>query len=60
MSPTQAQFAGIRDSNITGLAMAVHDLKGHLAVISGQTKLLLAGKLGAVTPPQVSALADVA
>jgi signal transduction histidine kinase len=39
--------------------MAVHDLKGLLAVISGQTKLVLAGKLGAVSPPQVRALSDV-
>lgn len=39
--------------------MAVHDLKGYLAVISGQAKLLRAGKLGAVTPPQVEALADI-
>lgn len=39
--------------------MAVHDLKGYLAVISGQAKLLRAGKLGAVTPPQAEALADI-
>jgi signal transduction histidine kinase len=39
--------------------MAVHDLKGHLAVISGQTKLLLGGKLGAVSPRQARALVDV-
>jgi len=59
MSSAHEKVAGIRDRQITGLAMAVHDLKGHLAVISGQTKLLLAGKLGAVSPPQVRALADV-
>ena len=43
----------------TGIAMAVHDLKGYLAVISGQAKLLRAGKLGDVTPNQVKALADI-
>jgi signal transduction histidine kinase len=39
--------------------MAVHDLKGHLAVISGQAKLLRTGNLGAVTPPQLAALGDI-
>jgi signal transduction histidine kinase len=48
-----------RNSSITGLAMAVHDLKGHLAVISGQAKLLRTGKLGAITPPQLEALGEI-
>lgn len=39
--------------------MAVHDLKGHLAVISGQARLLLSGKRGAVTPSQVESLDDI-
>jgi signal transduction histidine kinase len=59
MSFAYEQVREIRDRQITGLAMAVHDLKGHLAVISGQTKLLLGGKLGAVSPRQARALADV-
>jgi signal transduction histidine kinase len=39
--------------------MTMHDLKGYLAVISGQAKLLRAGKLGTVTSRQVAALADI-
>lgn len=39
--------------------MAVHDLKGSLSVISGQAKLLTTGKLGALTPRQAAALADI-
>ncbi len=39
--------------------MAMHDLRGYLAVISGQAKLLRAGKLGTVNSPQVAALADI-
>jgi signal transduction histidine kinase len=48
-----------RDLKTTGIAMAVHDLKGYMAVISGQAKLLQAGKLGAVSPQQAAALADI-
>jgi signal transduction histidine kinase len=59
MSSSVAVLEGQIDPKSTGLAMAVHDLKGHLAVISGQAKLLRAGKLGAVTPLQTEALADI-
>jgi signal transduction histidine kinase len=48
-----------RDLKETGIAMAVHDLKGYLAVISGQAKLLRASKLGPVTAQQSEALADI-
>ena len=59
MSASIREFEGLRDSRATRLAMSMHDLKGYLAVISGQAKLLRAGKLGAVTSPQVAALADI-
>jgi signal transduction histidine kinase len=59
MSASISEFAARRDSKATRLAMAMHDLKGHLAVISGQAKLLRAGRLGAVNSPQVAALADI-
>jgi signal transduction histidine kinase len=60
MSALASQYEEVkRNSKATRLAMAMHDLKGHLAVISGQAKLLRAGKLGAVTSPQVAALADI-
>jgi signal transduction histidine kinase len=54
-----SQFSERRDQKTTGIAMAVHDLKGYLAVISGQAKLLTTGKLGALTPRQASSLADI-
>jgi two-component system sensor histidine kinase ResE len=59
MSTTVSQLSEKRDLKTSGIAMAVHDLKGYLAVISGQAKLLHAGKLGAVTPQQEEALADI-
>jgi signal transduction histidine kinase len=59
MSALVSQFEGVRDVKSTRLAMAMHDLRGSLAVISGQAKLLRAGKLGMVNPPQVAALADI-
>jgi len=59
MSSVMSPFSERRDVRTTGIAMAVHDLKGYLAVISGQAKLLTTGKLGAITPRQASALADI-
>jgi hypothetical protein len=59
MSTTVSPITKQPDLKETGIAMAVHDLKGYLAVISGQAKLLRAGKLGDVTPNQVKALADI-
>lgn len=58
--PSSTGPEGKRDPVSSLLATTVHDLKGHLAVISGQAKLLRAGKLGAVTPLQVEALAEIA
>ena len=59
MSSQLVQFAAHQNSKVTSLAMAVHDLKGHLAVITGQAKLLLSGKRGAVTSSQVESLEDI-
>ncbi|MGA3127596.1 MAG: HAMP domain-containing sensor histidine kinase [Candidatus Korobacteraceae bacterium] len=59
MSSQLVQFAAQRSSKVTSLAMAVHDLKGHLAVIAGQAKLLLSGKRGAVTSSQIESLDDI-
>lgn len=54
-----SQVTELRDLKTSGVAMAVHDLKGYLAVISGQARLLTTGKLGALNPRQASALADI-
>lgn len=59
MSSVMSPISERRDAKTTGIAMAVHDLKGYLAVISGQAKLLTTGKLGALTPRQASSLADI-
>ena len=59
MSALVSQIAGERNVMSTRLAMAMHDLKGYLGVISGQAKLLRAGKLGSVNSTQVAALADI-
>jgi signal transduction histidine kinase len=59
MSTLISQIGPKREWNSTGIAMAIHDLKGSLAVIAGQAKLLRAGKLGPLTAEQAGALADV-
>jgi len=59
MSSAMTQMTERREFKTTGIAMAVHDLKGYLAVISGQAKLLTTGKLGALNPRQASSLADI-
>lgn len=59
MSAALSQVTERRELKTSGIAMAVHDLKGYLSVISGQAKLLTTGKLGALTPRQASALADI-
>ncbi len=48
-----------RKSKITPLAAAMHDLKGFVAAVSGQARLLQAGRLGPVTGAQHEALADI-
>jgi len=59
MSTLISQCGQQKKWKATGIAMAIHDLKGSLAVIAGQAKLLRAGKLGPITAEQVGALADV-
>ncbi len=59
MSTLISQLAQQQNWKATGIAMAIHDLKGSLAVIAGQAKLLRAGKLGPLTEEQAGALADV-
>jgi len=59
MSSQLVQFAAQPNSKATSLAMAVHDLKGNLAIIAGQAKLLRSGKRGAVTTSQIESLDDI-
>jgi signal transduction histidine kinase len=59
MSTLISQLGQQQNQRATGIAMAIHDLKGSLAVIAGQAKLLRAGKLGPLTEEQAGALADV-
>lgn len=59
MSSQLVQFAAQRNPKATSLAMAVHDLKGNLAIIAGQAKLLRSGKRGAVTTSQIESLDDI-
>jgi signal transduction histidine kinase len=59
MSTALSQVTERRDLKTSGVAMAIHDLKGYLAVISGQARLLTTGKLGAMNPRQAAALADI-
>jgi signal transduction histidine kinase len=48
-----------RAKQVSSIAMAMHDLKGYLAIISGQARLLRGGKLGPVTEQQLEALTDI-
>lgn len=59
MQLTNRQPKSVKRPQVGGIAMAMHDLKGRLTVVTGQTKLLLAGKLGPVTRQQNEALSDI-
>jgi len=60
MAEASAFGAGLQGkADILSFSMAIHDLKSPLAIIAGQSKLLLAEKLGPTTPRQSEALSDV-
>lgn len=60
MAENSIPGAGLQaKADILTFSMAVHDLKGPLAILSGQSKLMLAEKLGPTTPRQSEALLDM-